>query len=234
MSEKNQTTSPDSGILYSVAVPIGNIDDITRRAEKILGSVDVIACEHTQKFRDLANRASIKTNAKVLAYHSYNEAESAKGLVKLLEEGKNLALVSDAGTPRISDPGFHLFRLAHEKNIKIVPVPGVSALTAIASVAPIPLEPLLFLGFITPKPGKRINLLKKYLDFQGTICFYESVHRIEKLILSFLEVWGNKEIFIARELTKQYEEFFSGTVEEAVSWIKGKKGEFVILVRKND
>ena len=234
MSVKNPAINPDSGTLYSIAVPIGNIDDITLRAEKILATVDVIACEHTKKFLDLANRASLKTGAKVLAYHSYNEAESAKGLVKLLEEGKNLALVSDAGTPRISDPGFHLFRLAHEKNIKVVPVPGVSALTAIASVAPIPLEPLLFLGFITPKPGKRANLLKKYLDFQGTICFYESVHRVEKLVASFLEVWGNKEIFIARELTKQYEEFFWGTVEEALDWIKGKKGEFVLLVRKND
>jgi len=155
-------------------------------------------------------------------------------LIKILQEGKDVALVSSAGTPRVSDPGYHIVRLAHEQGIQLVPVPGASAIATAISICPMPLDPLIFLGFISPKPGRRANILKQYSEFKGTICLYESVHRIEKLLNAIDENLPGSEIFIARELTKRYEEYHWGLAKDVLEWVKGKKGEFVVFFRKND
>ena len=223
-----------SGILYCVAVPIGNPGDITSRAVDTLRMVDIIACENTNKLKDLLKRAGIETQARFLAYYSYNEQESAKGLLAKLLEGQSIALVTAAGTPRISDPGYHLVRGAYENDIRVTPVPGPAAFATAMSIAPIPVDPFLFLGFISPKPGKRDNTLAKYDNFEGTVCFYESIHRIQKLLMAILAKWGDLECFIARELTKQHENLFWGSLSEAIDWVSQKKGEFVLLVHKKD
>jgi len=217
-----------------VAVPIGNPGDLTIRAKEILESVAVVACEETAKFRALVRNASLSISGKILPHHSYNENNSALGLIKILKTGEDVALVSSAGTPRVSDPGYHIVRLAHEESIQIVPIPGPSALATAMSICPMPLDPLIFLGFISPKPGRRANTLKQYSEFNGTICLYESVHRIEKLLLAIDENLPGSEIFIARELTKRYEEYYWGSLTDALQWIKEKKGEFVLFFRKND
>jgi len=225
------------GKLYSVAIPIGNAEDITYRAADILNNVDIIACESINKVKSVVYRSGLHPKARFLRHHSINESDSAQGITQLLQEGKSVALVTDAGTPRISDPGYHLLKSAWEnkdknEGVDVVPIPGVSSLTTLISVCPLPIEPFLFLGFITPKEKKRENLLEKYNDFQGSVIFLESVHRIKKLLTALLKVWNNHDIFIGRELTKIHEEFFLGTLEESIQWIEKKKGEFVFLLDK--
>lgn len=222
-----------AGKLYSLAVPIGNTGDLSLRARSILETVDIVAAEDTRKFRELARRAGIETKASVYAYHSHNEKSSAQGLLDRLIGGESIVLLSDAGTPRLSDPGFALMKQAWESGIVPTPIPGPSALSALLSVSPFPGEPLLFLGFLSPKSGRRSTQLKKYSDFEGTVALYESVHRIEKL-LEALRDWGNCPVLIGREMTKDYEEFFLGTLEEALQWIPGKKGEFSLLIDKRE
>ena len=221
------------GKLYSVALPIGNELDLTRRAMDVLQSVDIIAAEDTRKFASLRKRIGLNMEARVLSYHGHNEKGSASGVLALLQEGKHVALVSDAGTPRVSDPGYHLIRTVFEHGIPVIPIPGPSSLTAALSISPIPTDPLLFLGFVSPKPGTRRNLLKKHFTFQGTIAFFESVHRVTKLLVAIEQEWVSAEVFIAREISKIHEEFFWGQVKEAVDWSVGKKGEFVIFARRN-
>jgi len=223
------------GTLYCVALPIGNAEDITLRAIRLLKEVDVIACEDTGKLKSTLIRCGIETKARFLAYYSYNEQRSAPGIMKLIDEGKSVALVTDAGTPRVSDPGFQLIKMAYENGVLVEPVPGPAALTAAMSIAPIPLDPLVFFGFITPKKGKRVNFLERYKEIEATFCFYESVHRIDKLLEAILEVWGDLEVFIIRELTKQHQNRFWGKLSESLSWLaREKKGEFVVFVCKNN
>lgn len=218
------------GVLYSVALPIGNFLDITLRSKEILATVDFIAAEDTRKVKDWLKRCNITTKARILAYHSQNEEASARGILELLKQGKSVALVADAGTPRICDPGYWLLRYSWESKITVKPVPGASALTSILSVAPIPTLPLLFLGFLSPNPSKRRRELEKYRDFQGTIALYESRHRLISLLVQILEIWPQNTIFIGRELTKEHEEFFWGPIEKSLLWARDKKGEFVILL----
>lgn len=221
------------GNLYSVAVPIGNVDDLSRHARETLEKADIIACENATKLKDLLRRAQIDTKARFLTYHSHNEKISAKGLVELLAAGKDVALVVSAGTPRISDPGYHIVRSAYESNIRVRAVPGASAMAAAMSICPLPVDPFLFLGFISPKSGRRDNILKKYGDFEGTVGFYESVHRIDKLLEAILANWGDVEAFVVRELTKQHENIYWGSLSASLDWLKeNKKGEFVVFVHK--
>jgi 16S rRNA (cytidine1402-2'-O)-methyltransferase len=222
-----------SGKLYSVALPIGNELDISGRALTTLESVDIIAAEDTRKFSTLRKRIGVKVRARIIAYHGHNEKDSSNGILALLEDGKNVALVSDAGTPRVSDPGYQLIRSVFEQGYQVIPVPGPSSLTAALSISPIPTDPLLFLGFISPKAGTRQNLLKKYFTFQGTIAFFESVHRVTKLLQAIELEWVSAEVFVAREISKVHEELFWGSIGDSVDWSKGKKGEFVIFVRRN-
>lgn len=219
------------GILYPVAVPIGNAEDITQRAKTILSTVDFIACEDTRKAADLFRRAGISTRAKIYVHNPFSEAASAEGLIRLLKDGQSGALISDAGTPRLSDPGARLLRLCYENQIRIVPVPGAAALTTLISATPFSVDPLVFLGFLSPKSGRRQNELKKYLEFEGAIALYESVHRIEKCLADIAAIFPQAEILIGRELTKTHEEFFLGRVEDSVTWAKGKQGEFALIFK---
>lgn len=218
-----------SGTLYSVAVPIGNSGDLSARAREVLSSVDFIACEDTRKALDLFRRANLSTSARLLVHNPFSEASSADGLIQLLTAGQKGALISDAGTPRLSDPGAKILRLCYQNQVPVVPVPGASALTALISITPFSVDPLLFLGFLSPKSGRRQNELKKYLNFEGAIALYESVHRIGKSLADIAEIFPSAEILIGREMTKTHEEFFLGNVQEAVTWAKGKQGEFALI-----
>ena len=220
-----------SGTLYSVAIPIGNSGDITARAKEILTTVDFIACEDTRKAHDLFRRAGISTGARLLVHNPFSEASSADGLIKLLLSGQRGALISDAGTPRLSDPGARILKLCYENHVPVIPVPGASALTALVSITPFSVDPLLFLGFLSPKSGRRQNELKKYLEFEGAIACYESVHRIEKCLTDIEAVFPNAEILIGREMTKTHEEFFLGSITKAAIWAKGKQGEFALIFK---
>ena len=221
------------GTLYVVALPIGNTLDISYHAVDILGKVSIIACEDTRKFSMLKKRIGFETKAVLMAYHSYNEMHSSEGLIKKLMEGNDIALVTDAGTPRISDPGYHIVRKSHEQGVSVKAIPGASGLSAAMSIAPIPLDPLLYLGFISPKAGRRDKTLNLYQDFSGTICLYESVHRIIKLLEAIKNLWGNLEVFIVRELTKQHEDIFWGEIEKAIPWVgNNKRGEFIVFIYK--
>lgn len=219
------------GVLYSVAVPIGNAADLSERARLVLASVDFIACEDTRKALDLFRRANITTTARLLVHNPASEGNSADGLIKLLKEGRSIALVSDAGTPRLSDPGARILRLCYGNGIRMVPVPGPAALTALISVTPFSVDPLLFLGFLSPKSGRRQNELKKYLLFEGAIALYESVHRIEKCLADIAEIFPQAEILIGREITKTHEEFYLGKTADAVAWAHGKQGEFALIFK---
>ncbi|MDH5717180.1 MAG: 16S rRNA (cytidine(1402)-2'-O)-methyltransferase [Spirochaetia bacterium] len=229
LSGTNSSLEPG---LYVAALPIGNAEDITQRARNILSLVDVIAAEDTRKFKTWINFCGLKINAKIITYHSYNEIKSAEGIVKLIKEDKSVALVSDAGTPRISDPGYNIVRKCHENGILVVSIPGASSVTAFLSVSPLPVSPFLFLGFITPKEKKRLNFLNSFSNYHGAVVFFESVHRIKKLLASILEAWGNLEVFIGREITKKNEEFFWGYLDKAILWAENKKGEFIIQANK--
>ena len=221
-----------SGSLFCVALPIGNSKDLSERAREILASVDIIACEDTRKLKSFLARAALDSPARFLAYHSHNESASSRGIIDLLQQGQSAALVTDAGTPLISDPGISLVAACRRQNIPVTPVPGASALTALLSVSPLPVSPFLFLGFISPKKGRQQTLLTQYQEFQGAVVFFESVHRIGKLLRQIHSCWGEREIFIARELTKQYEEFFWGNLTDAIAWAENKRGEFCFIVRK--
>ena len=221
-----------AGVLFSVGIPIGNPCDISVRAKNILETSDFLACEDKRKTGRLLKMFHIQKHGKLLAYHSHNEKDSAEGLLKLLKKGKKIALITDAGSPRISDPGFHLMKLCWENQIKTVPIPGSSALSCLLSISPFPVEPLLFLGFLSPKSGRRKKKLIEYKDFLGSVFFFESVHRLSSFLEDLLSEWGEQTILIGRELTKKHEEIFLGTLKQAIEWSKGKKGEFALLIHK--
>jgi 16S rRNA (cytidine1402-2'-O)-methyltransferase len=217
-------------MLYIVATPIGNLDDITLRALTILKTADVIACEDTRHTLKLLQHFGI-TNKKLVSYHNFNERGSTDRLLAHLENGESVALVSDAGTPSISDPGFYLVRAAHQKGIRVVPIGGISAITAAISVCPIPIRYFYFEGFLPQKKGRQTRL-KFLATLESTIIFYESPHRLLKLLDELLIHIGNRQLMIGRELTKLHEELFVGTALEAKQEFSEKKilGEFVIIV----
>ena len=220
------------GTLFSVALPIGNVEDISLRAKKVLEYSDFLACEDTRRAGVSLSMMNIKRHGKLLSYHSYNEAHSAAGLIKLLLDGNNISLITDSGSPRISDPGYHIIKQCWEHQIKVVPIPGSSALSSLLSICPFRVEPLLFLGFISPKSGRRCKTFEKYNNFLGSVCFFESVHRIQQFLNDIYNTWGDHTILIGRELTKKHEEIFLGRVAEALTWSNKKKGEFIFLIDK--
>jgi len=221
--------------LYVMATPIGNLEDITLRALRILKEVDFILCEDTRQTLKLLNRFEIKKH--LISYHQHSNLQKMDDIVGLLREGKNLALVSDAGTPALSDPGGVLIeRVVGElgDSVKIVPVPGASALTAIASVAGLPVDRFVFLGFLPHKKGKQalFNFIK---ESDRTVIFYESPHRIIKT-LTFLEgiLDDNRRIVVGRELTKKFETIYRGSVQEVLEKVQVDevKGEFVVVISR--
>ncbi len=216
-------------MLYVVATPIGNLEDITLRAIRILKEVDYIAAEDTRHVQILLKKYDIKKPA--ISFHAWSDGRKLQQLLNLLNEGKNIALVSDAGTPGISDPGYVLVKAAIEKGIRVVPIPGSSAFLTALCASGLPTHHFVYYGFLPLKKGRQ-TLMESFRDEEKTIVFYESPHRIQKTLMELNQKMPHKQIVIGRELTKIYEEFFRGTVEEAYQYYKDKKprGEFVIML----
>jgi 16S rRNA (cytidine1402-2'-O)-methyltransferase len=221
--------------IYLVATPIGNLEDITLRALRILTNCDIIACEDTRHSGLLLQKLQIP-HKKLVSYHDYNEAEKSVEIVNMVLEGKSIALISDAGTPLISDPGYKLVVKAIEKNVKVIPIPGVSALITALSACGLGVHNFTFVGFAPQKKG-RMTFLKNICTYETSVILYESCHRIEKLLSELFEYAGaDRNICVARELTKMHEEFIRGSiaeVKEIVNLRKGLKGEIVVILEAN-
>jgi 16S rRNA (cytidine1402-2'-O)-methyltransferase len=219
-----------SGTLYVVSTPIGNLADITLRAIETLKSVDLIAAEDTRHTKILLDRYGITTPA--TSYFEYNKIKKTDYLIKLLKEGKSVALVSDAGTPGISDPGYKIIRLSIDNNISVIPIPGPSALITALTISGKPAGRFSFEGFLSNKSGRRRNQLKRLKEEGRTAVLYESPHRIEKLLKDILEIYGDIEVVLTRELTKKFEEVKRDKVSALLGHF-GKtepKGEFIVII----
>ena len=218
------------GVLYIVSTPIGNLEDITLRALRVLKTVDLIAAEDTRHTRRLLIHYEI--NTPITSYFEGNQIQKGEKLVTRLKAGESIALVSDAGTPTISDPGYRLLIQCIEVDIPIVPIPGPSACIAAASVAGLPLHNFVFEGFLSPKSGRRKRQIADLREEKRTLIFYESPHRVLSFLQDVLKVFGDRQVFVARELTKKFEEVFRGTVTEAIEKLQGTppRGEFTIVI----
>lgn len=220
-----------SGVLYIVATPIGNLSDMTYRAVETLKCVDHIACEDTRQTRKLLDHFGI--HAHPLSYHEHNEAERTADLLQRLEGGASVALVSDAGTPLISDPGYRVVHAAAERGIRVIPIPGVSALVTALSAAGLPTDEFRFCGFFPRKQGERRRALEGLRDEECTLAFYEAPHRIVDSLRDVEEVLGDPPVVAARELTKLHEEFLRGTASAVRAALEARdsvKGEFTVLI----
>ena len=218
------------GILYIVATPIGNLDDITLRALAVLKSVDVILCEDTRVTKKLLDHYAIEKE--VLSYHHHSDAKKINEIKELLVEGKSVALVTDAGTPGISDPGNELVSQLSKSAIKpqIIPIPGASAVTTALSISGFPTDKFLFLGF-PPHKNKRQKFFKEVAAAEHTVVFYESGHRITKCLHELSQILkSNQQIVVCRELTKMFETIYRGTIEEFSKLKMDERGEFVIVI----
>lgn len=221
------------GILYIVATPIGNMDDMGLRAIETLKSVDLIAAEDTRHSKLLLSRYEIDTRA--VAYHDHSDDAVAMKHIAFLKQGSSLALISDAGTPLISDPGFKLVRLARQHGVQVMPVPGPSALIAALSVSGLPTDRFCYEGFLPAKSGGREQKLLNLVDEERTMVFYESPHRIQATVASLASVFGpERKLFVGRELTKKFETHFFGSLAESIEWLdsdaNNQKGEFVLAL----
>lgn len=226
----------DSGTLFVVATPIGNREDLTPRARQILNDVDLVAAEDTRHTGRLLSHFGIKTRQ--IALHDHNEETVVPKLLMALREGKSIALVSDAGTPLISDPGYRLVCAAHEAGRTVSPVPGASAVTAALSVAGLPTDRFCFEGFLTSKKTARVNRLRELRGESRSIVFFESVHRIKATIGDLCEVFGvERHAFVGRELSKLHEQCVAATLGEIRDMIDDgqipNKGEYVLVVQGN-
>lgn len=219
------------GKLFVVATPIGNLKDITLRAIETLKEVDVILCEDTKRSLKLLNHYGIKK--KLISYFKGKEAQKIKIVEDILNQGKNIALISDSGTPCIQDPGFVLIKNLREKGYEVIPVPGVSSLTSAISVSGIYSHHFLFLGFLPKRNSKRKRVLKNAQKTGVTCIIFLSPHEKEKVLPEIFEIFGDKRVYIGRELTKVFEEHFFGNLKDALEWIKDKKGEFVLIIEGN-
>lgn len=229
MAHSTDLNSTD-GVLYIVSTPIGNLEDVTLRALRVLKEVDLIAAEDTRHTRRLLTHYEIGTPT--TSYFEGNQIQKGERLVARLKTGDSIALVSDAGTPTISDPGYRLLAQCIEAGIPIIPIPGPSACIAAASVAGLPLHNFVFEGFLSPKSGRRKRQLTDLRGEKRTLIFYESPHRIIRFLGDVLEVFGDRQVAIARELTKKFEEIFRGKVTEAIKKLQQTppRGEFTIVI----
>jgi 16S rRNA (cytidine1402-2'-O)-methyltransferase len=219
-----------TGKLFVVGTPIGNLEDITFRAVRILKEVDLIACEDTRHSQKLFNHYSIQT--RTISYHEHNEMTRAPELIIQIEDGSHVALVSDAGMPGISDPGFRLVQLAIRHMIPVVPVPGASAFVAALAAAGLPMDRFRFLGFLPSKTLERRKHLKELESAERTLVLYESPHRLVEMLEDVRNILGNRPTVIAREVTKLHEEFVRGSVSEVIEHLMKKpvKGEITVLL----
>jgi 16S rRNA (cytidine1402-2'-O)-methyltransferase len=223
-----------AGTLYLVATPIGNLADITHRALQILKDVDLIACEDTRHTRKLLQHYGIET--KTVSYHEHNEQQRAGELVELLKQGSDIAVVSDAGTPAISDPGFRLVCVAIENEVPVVPVPGPSALISALIAAGLPTDEFFFAGFLPSRSNARRARLTELGSVPGTLIFYEAPHRLATTLADGFEILGEREAVVARELTKLHEEIRRGRLSELAAHYasdENARGEIVVLIDRN-
>jgi 16S rRNA (cytidine1402-2'-O)-methyltransferase len=220
-----------AGVLYIVATPIGNLEDITLRALRVLKEVDLIAAEDTRHTRILLSHYDIRTP--LTSYHEHNERTKAQPLVKRLLGGENIALVSDAGTPAISDPGYRLVVDAIYAGIRVIPLPGAAALAAALSAGGLPTDRFAFEGFLPAKKQERRARLQELKNDARTLVFYEAPHRLNESLQDMQQIMGEREIVVGRELSKVHEEFLRGTVSEVVARFADRevKGEITIVVR---
>src|SRR5678815_1479792 len=223
------------GTLYLVATPIGNLADITHRALQVLKEVDLIACEDTRHTHKLLNHYGLYT--KTISYHEHNEQQRAAELIDRLQQGTNIAVVSDAGTPSISDPGFRLVRAAIENEIVVVPVPGPSALITALIAAGLPTDEFFFAGFLPSRTSARRTRLTELHPIPGTLIFYEAPHRLAATLKDAYEILGEREAVVARELTKLHEEIRRGRLSQLTADYADEKqdirGEIVVLIDRN-
>jgi 16S rRNA (cytidine1402-2'-O)-methyltransferase len=220
-----------AGTLYIVSTPIGNLEDLTQRALRILREVHVIACEDTRHTRKLLTHFGI--DAKTTSYHEHNEVVRARELCEVLQAGSDVALVSDAGTPLISDPGFRLVNAAMELGLEVVPIPGVTAFVAALSASGLASDQFLFAGFLPVRAAARKAKLEELAALRFTLVFYEAPHRIAAALKDAQAVFGNRRAVVARELTKLHEECVRGTLDElaaAFSESQKARGEMVLLI----
>lgn len=229
MGNESQKAAP-RGKLYIVATPIGNLEDLSFRAVRILKEADTVACEDTRQTVKLLNKYGLKN--KLISYFQPKEGQKIPKIIDLLTRGKNVALVSDAGTPGISDPGFPLIREALRHNITVIPIPGPSAVTAALSVSGLPTHRFLFLGFPPSKKEACRKLLLSLREENGSLVFYLPVRKMDVFLQTVQDTLGNRRVVIARELTKIHEEFIRGTTQELMRKTEGKawKGEAVLII----
>ncbi|MCF6345271.1 MAG: 16S rRNA (cytidine(1402)-2'-O)-methyltransferase [Thiomicrorhabdus sp.] len=221
------------GTLFIVATPIGNLKDITQRAVETLEAVDWVAAEDTRHTRPLLQ--SLGINQSLISLHDHNEAQRSVQLLQRLQQGETGALVSDAGTPLINDPGYHLVKLLREHNINVVPIPGASAVITALCAAGLPTDRFSYEGFLPAKSGKRCLVLAGLKEDVRTLVFYESPHRVQATLLDLKHVFGGDRVMsVARELTKKFEQFVQGTVDEVIAYFDANsdkvRGEFVLMV----
>lgn len=216
--------------LYLVATPIGNLEDITMRAIRILKEADYIAAEDTRNTKKLCNYFEIDTP--LISYHDHNQEVGGEKLLQLLRDGKTIALVSDAGLPAISDPGSDIAMKAIQEDFAVVPLPGANAAITALIASGLPTQPFYFHGFLSRYKKERREGLEALRNKQETILFYEAPHRLKEMLKDVQLVLGNRQIVLARELTKKFEEFIRGTVEEALEWANTNevRGEFVVII----
>ncbi len=215
--------------LYLVATPIGNLDEMTPRAIDVLKSVSIIACEDTRNTQKILSRFEIHT--KVISHHAHNEAESAKGILKLLSSGQSVALVSDAGYPLMSDPGSILVQTVIQAGFNVVPISGSSAALNALVASGLCVQPHVFYGFLPLQDKAFTQELNQIKSYPMTLIFYEAPHRIKKTLERMIPILGNRRAVLAREITKMYEEFIRGTLEELLAYAQNEvRGELVLLV----
>lgn len=228
MSQKSYNNTPT---LYLIPTPIGNLEDMTYRAVSVLKDVEVIFSEDTRVTSLLLNHFEIKK--KLISSHSYNEENNIEKLLGYLEFGKDVGLVTDRGTPVISDPGYQLVKCAIDNNFNVVALPGTTAFVPALIVSGLNPSPFLFYGFLSNKQSKRKKELENLVNYPYTLIFYEAPHRLEETLNDMLSVLGNRKISISREISKKFEEIYRSNIKDIIEEVKDAKGEFVIVVDGN-
>ena len=228
--QKSFQKNNDWGILYLVPTPIGNLEDMTLRAIRILKEVYLIAAEDTRQTKKLCNHFEIETH--VTSYHEHNKEVSGSKLIKVLREGRDVAIVSDAGMPTISDPGYELVQQALEEKCHVVPLPGANAALTALIASGLPTDHFYYYGFLNRQKRDKRKQLEKLKYIQDTIIFYESPHRLKETLQTISEVLGNRKVTLSRELTKKFEEFIRGDIEDVIEWANEEnvRGEFCLLL----
>lgn len=228
MSQKSYNNTPT---LYLIPTPIGNLEDMTYRAVSVLKDVEVIFSEDTRVTSLLLKHFDIKK--KLISSHSYNESNNYEKLLSYLNNGKSVGLVTDRGTPVISDPGYQLVKCAIDNNFNVVALPGTTAFVPALIASGLNPSPFLFYGFLSNKQSKRKKELEKLINYPYTLIFYEAPHRLEETLKDIQDVLGNRKISISREISKKFEEIYRGNIKEIIEEVKDAKGEFVIVVDGN-